>query len=167
VAVRGNNRERIFRVPDDRDTLLAGFGRTAERYGWTCHAYCLMGNHIHFMLQIVEATLAAGMQQFLSSYAKRFNRRYGRSGHLFGTRYYSLPVETESHLLELCRYVVLNPVRAGACLSPADWPWSSYRPMVGLAPAPRFLTVDWLLEQFGRDREDARRNYARFVAHGL
>lgn len=167
VTTRGNNRDRIFRDADDRLCFLARLEAVVRRYAWICHAYCLMGNHIHLIVALREETLAVGMQQLQCRYARQYNRRYGRSGHVFGNRYYSLVVENDAHLLELCRYVVLNPVRAGTCTSPEEWPWSSYRAMVGLAPRPAFLTVDWLLAQFGRDEEEARREYARFVNQGL
>jgi REP element-mobilizing transposase RayT len=164
VTTRGNNRERIFRTPADCVRLLVELQRVVDRHGWVCHAYCLMGTHVHLMIEIEEPTLAIGMQQFQSNYARGFNKRYGRREHLFGKRYFSLPVVDDAHLLELSRYVVLNPVRAGACKRAEDWPWSSHRAMVGLAPQPAFLTVDWLLSQFGSDVESARREYARFVS---
>jgi REP-associated tyrosine transposase len=167
VTTRGNNRERIFLRDGDYLAILLELERVVERYGWICHAYCLMGNHVHFMIELVETTLPEGMQQLQSKYARGFNKRYGRTGHVFGNRYFSLPVVDDSHLLELCRYIVLNPVRAGACRAPEDWPWSSYSATIGIAPRPAFLTVDWILDQFGRDEEDARRQYARFVGAGL
>jgi putative transposase len=163
VTTRGNNRDRIFRCGDDYLMLLTELERVVGRHSWICHSYCLMGNHVHFMLELLEATLAAGMQQLQSNYARGFNRRYGRTGHLFGNRYFSLPVVDDAHLLELCRYMALNPVRAGACRTPEEWPWSSYRATVGLAPRPDFLTVDWILDQFGGDVEEARRRFGRFV----
>jgi REP element-mobilizing transposase RayT len=163
VTTRGNNRERIFLRDGDWLALLIELERVVERHGWICHAYCLMGNHLHLIVQLVEPTLPEGMQQLQSNYARAFNKRYGRSGHVFGNRYFSLPVVDDAHLLELCRYVVLNPVRAGACSKPEEWAWSSYCATVGLAPRPAFLTVDWILEQFGRDEEESRRRYVRFV----
>lgn len=166
VTTRGNNREAIVRDAEDRLSLLAELERVIARHCWVCHAYCVMGNHLHLVLEILEPTLAQGMQQLQSNHARRFNKRYGRTGHLFGRRYFSLPLVDDTHLLELSRYVVLNPVRAGACRTPEEWLWSSYRAMVGLAPRPEFLTIDWLLAQFGRDVEEGRRQYARFVAGG-
>ena len=164
VTTRGNNRERIFAAPPDYVSFLTELQRVVERYRWICHAYCLMGNHVHLMIETVEVTLAAGMQQLQSKYARRHNRRYGRTGHLFGNRYFSLPVVSDAHLLELARYIVLNPVRAGACKRPEEWAWSSYRATAGLEPQPVFLSVDWLLEQFGDDVVAARREYVRFVS---
>jgi hypothetical protein len=96
-----------------------------------------------------------------------FNRRHGRVGHLFQGRYKAILVERESHLLELVRYVVLNPVRAGACASPEEWRWSSYRATAGLEPAPSFLDVDTVLAPFGRARGRAQERYRAYVAEGL
>jgi REP element-mobilizing transposase RayT len=167
VTTRGNNGDRIVRVAGDRLFLLTCLEGVVVRFGWICHAYCLMGNHVHLMIELVEPNLADGMQQLQCRHARRYNRRYGRSGHVFGRRYFSLPVERSEHLLELCRYIVLNPVRIGACASAEEWSWSSYRATVGLAPRPAFLTLDRVLAQFGRDEEEARREFARFVDDGL
>jgi hypothetical protein len=100
-----------------------------------------MGNHFHLVVQLPHLGLSEGMQLLNSGYAVRTNSRYKRTGHLVRNRFYSQQVETEAHLLKLCRYVVLNPVRAGLCLWPADWPWSSYRATVGLEPAHPFLST--------------------------
>jgi putative transposase len=109
--------------------------------------------------------LAHGLQQLNSAYAQAFNRRHRRRGHLFGGRYQAILVEREPHLLELSRYVVLNPLRTRRPLvsAPEEWPWSSYRATAGLAPAPAFLHLDWLLAQFGRRREQAQARYRAFV----
>jgi putative transposase len=97
---------------------------------------------------------------------RRFNRRHGRIGHLFERRYSSVLIEREPHLLEACRYVVLNPVRAGLCETADDWRWSSFRATAGLAGVPPFLVVDWLHGQFGRDAVAARDQYVAFVNQG-
>lgn len=106
------------------------------------------------------------MRQLNSSYAQRANRRHRARGHLFGGRYQAILVEQEGHLLELARYIVLNPVRAGICARPEEWPWSSYRASAGLAAAPAFLASAWLLAQFGSEPERAQRSYRDFVAAG-
>jgi hypothetical protein len=107
------------------------------------------------------------MQRLNGTYAQAFNSRHGVDGHLFQGRFKSLLVESNWHLLELSRYVVLNPVRAGLCESPGDWPWSSYGAMTGSAPRPEFLTIEWILAQFGSSISSARGNYAAFVADAL
>lgn len=137
-----------------------------KRFRWTCHAYCLMDNHVHLLLETADENLSAGMQWLLGRYAQDFNWRHGFDGHLFQGRFKSQPVVSNWHLLELSRYIVLNPVRAGMRAVAGDWPWSSYRAAVGSTAAPRFLTLDWLLAQFGQDDAGARANYASFVAAG-
>jgi REP-associated tyrosine transposase len=151
-------------VVDDRsrELLLATLAVSVRRFGWVCHAYCLMDNHFHLLLQTPEPNLAAGMQLLNGTYARWFNRYVGRRGHLFGDRYRSREVETQEQLLEVCRYVVLNRVRAGACRQVGDWPWSSYAATAGLVRRPRYVTVEWLLAQFGGSRE----RYRAFVADG-
>jgi putative transposase len=138
-----------------------------RRFRWRCASYCLLGTHYHLLLSIQEATLARGMHVLNSSYARTYNERRDRRGHVFGSRYYSVLVESQSHLLETFRYIDLNPVRAGLCREPAAWAWSSYRPIMGLAPAPAFLDVSAALELFGRTPETARAEYARFVRLGM
>lgn len=166
VTARGNERGDVFRDDADRRELLAVLGRTATIYGWRLHAYVLMGNHYHLVVETPEPTLSRGMRDLNGVTTQRFNRRHGRAGHLFEGRFKAILVEREAHLLELLRYVVLNPVRAGLARSAAAWPWSSYRATAGLVEAPEWLETEWTLEQFGRRPAEARRRYAAFVADG-
>jgi hypothetical protein len=106
------------------------------------------------------------MRQLNGVYTQAFNRRHDRVGHLFQGRYKAILVEKESHLLELARYIVLNPVRAELIRHPRDWRWSSYRATAGEEEAPKFLTVDWILSQFHRDRDRAVKEYRKFVKRG-
>ena len=122
-----------------------------------------MDNHYHLVIETPEANLSAGMQRLNGTYAQRFNQRHGRSGHLFQGRFHAALLDREAHLLETCRYVVLNPVRAGACAEPIAWPWSSYRATAGFSPRPSFLTVSWIHSLFGRDTSRAIRAYRAFV----
>lgn len=167
VGSRGNNKETIFHDDVDRMEFLRLLARVAVRYDWEGWAYCLMGNHFHFVLQIPKSGLSNGMQELNTGYAIRTNKRYGRTGHLVRNRFYSELVEDDSHLLELCRYVVLNPVRAGLCGSPADWPWSSYRACAGLEQAHPFLEVDRVLGLFSQRADEARRAYRAFILSGF
>jgi putative transposase len=165
ITSRGNNRQAIYRDAADREFFLSRLGRVVRTYEWLLHAYCLMTNHFHLILITPEPNLARGMQNLNSTYAVYVNRRHGRVGHLFERRYGSELIETESYLLEACRYVVLNPHRAG--IPAADhWPWSSYRATAGLQKAPPFLTLDWLLEQFSLQRGQAFERYRTFIAEG-
>jgi putative transposase len=163
LTSRGNAQQLIFESPRDYETFLATLELVVARYRWRCHTYCLLGNHYHLLLETPDANLALGMRQLNGTYAQGFNRRRGRVGHVFQGRYGAILVESQRHLLQLSRYVVLNPVRAGLCRRPEEWRWSSYRAMIGAAPTPALLTVDWLLGSFGVKRGAARGRYRRFV----
>jgi len=167
VTARGNARQSIFRDEQDRGLFLGTLDHVTARYGWLCHAYCLMTNHYHLLIETPKPTLARGMRQLNGVYTQAFNRRHRRVGHLFQGRYHAVLVEREPHLLELCRYVVLNPVRVKACRTAGEWRWSSYRATAGFAGAPGFLTVDWVLAQFGQRRSQAEERYRAFVREGL
>jgi REP element-mobilizing transposase RayT len=166
VGSKGNNGEMLYRDDVDRLEFLRLLAKVTVRHNWRGWAYCLMGNHFHFVLQIPDGGMSSGMQLLNTGYSMRTNKRYGRKGHLVRNRFYSKLVEDDAHLLELCRYVVLNPVRAGLCQSPADWPWSSYSASAGLEPAHPFLALDRVLRLFGRNREEARAAYQGFIRKG-
>jgi putative transposase len=162
VTSRGNERHDIYADDVDRERWLSELARAAEQHAWVVHAYVLMGNHYHVVVETVRPTLSRGMRQLNGVYTQGFNRRHRRVGHLFQGRFHSLLVERESYLLELARYVVLNPVRAGFVHGPGDWRWSSYRATTGEVGAPPWLQVDWTLSHFARSRQ----RYADFVAEG-
>ena len=143
------------------------FAECVGRFGWVCHAYCLMDNHYHFLVETPLPNLARGMRQLNGIYTQRFNRRHGHLGHLFQGRYKSILVEKDSYLRELARYVVLDPVRARLVKRPEQWRWSSYRASAGMDAAPPWFATDWLLGQFARRRKNAQAAYVRFVAEGL
>jgi REP-associated tyrosine transposase len=167
VFARGNDRQTVFRDGDDCELFFAVIDHTVDRYGWLCHTYCLMGNHYHLLIETPQANLSLGMRQLNGLYARRFNLRHGRCGHVFQARFRSILVEAESSLLSVSRYIVLNPVRAGICTDPADWPWSSYRALAGLEPPRPFLSTELLLSHFGSSLRAAQAGYRRFVAKGL
>lgn len=166
VTARGNVRQAIYRDDVDRRRFLATVAHAVDRYGWLVHGYCLMKNHYHLLIETPKATLARGMRHLNGTYTQAFNRRHQRVGHLFQGRYTAILVQREPYLLELCRYVVLNPVRAGACQRPEQWPWSSYRATAGLDPAPPWLTRGWVLAQFGTTERAAQAQYRAFVRAG-
>lgn len=126
-----------------------------------------MPNHYHLVLQTPNADLSAGMHRINSSYAHWFNGFHEFDGHLFQARFHSVVVESDWHLLELSRYLTLNPVRARLCRSAADWQWSSYRALMGEAPAPAFLAVNDVLEYFGSEPTRAREAFRRFIQDGV
>ena len=163
VTARGNRRQEIFRDDTDRARLIALLDAACERCKWRLHAYCLMPNHYHLVIELVEPTLSDGFQWLNGIYAQAFNRRHRMTGHLFQGRFHSAAVQSDGHLLELSRYLAYNPVRAQLCAEPADWPWSSYRGTIGISPPVRFLAVDRVLGYFGGESEVARRRFQSFV----
>ena len=167
VTSRGNARQRVFRDDEDREMFLATLAWVVARFRWRCHAYCLMDNHVHLLIDTPEPNLSRGMRQLNGVYTQRFNRRHRKVGHLFQGRFKAILVEKEGYLLELARYIVLNPVRAKMVKTPERYPWSSYRPMLGVAPVPPALAIEWVLDQFARTRATARRRYAKFVHDGI
>ncbi|MFO1429799.1 MAG: transposase [Candidatus Competibacteraceae bacterium] len=169
VTARGNERRDIFlgNLDDDRAVFLVKLGQVCERFNWICHAYCLMTNHYHLLIETPDANLSKGMRQLNGVYTQHVNRTHGRVGHLFQGRYQGILVEKDGYLLELARYVVLNPVRAGMVNRPEAWPWSSYRATVGDIEPPAFLATDWLLRAFGDDRQQAVNGYRKLVADGM
>ncbi|HSL64882.1 MAG TPA: transposase [Gaiellaceae bacterium] len=164
VTARGNNRGRILRDQRDKLLLLDALERAVVRFGWRCHAYCVMGTHYHLLLQTPEPNLSSGMHWLNLRFARRHNRRHGRTGHVFERRFHSERVDSERHFLAAARYIVRNPVRAGLCDHPSQWPWSSYRATAGERHAPDFLTTAGILELLGPTAASARAAYATWAA---
>jgi REP element-mobilizing transposase RayT len=166
VMARGDGRRGIFEDDEDREAFLNQLSRVCERFQWRLWAYCLMDNHYHLLVETLQPTLSRGMREVNGVYTQAFNRRHGRVGHVLQGRYKAVLVDKDAYLLELSRYIVLNPVRARMCEHAGDWPWSSYRALMGKAGALPGLAADATLVQFSEDRGAARRAYARFVAAG-
>ena len=164
--MRGNNRAHIFNSDEDRTTLLKVIGSVKRRYGWKVHAYCLMTNHYHLLTETPEPNIGAGMQWMNSTYAHRFNEKYDRIGHLFQRRYADGIILTDEHLREVIRYIPLNPVRAGLCKRPEDWPWSSCRAILGSGSREPFLSVRPTLDRFSSDRDVARTLLREWIEEG-
>jgi REP element-mobilizing transposase RayT len=160
---RGVRGSRLYTDDHEHEQFLGLLAETCRRYVWLVSTYCLLDNHYHLLVTTIEPTLSRGMQWLNGCYAQWFNWRHGHLGHAFFRRFHSVTIETEEQLAQTARYIVLNPVRAGLCSTPADWRWSSYRAMVGSEPPPRFLSCDSLLAQFGVDRAQARANFSSFV----
>jgi len=166
ITSRGNAGSQIFLTDSDRVSFLDVLTEVISRFGWICHAYCLMSNHYHLLVETPSPNLSRGMQLLNGVYTQRFNRAADRSGHVFQGRFKAILVEKESHLLELARYIVLNPVRAGAIRSAKEWAWSSYQATAGDSEKPPFLTVDWILSRFNSGRASAARAYREFITQG-
>jgi putative transposase len=167
VTSRGDRREAIFLNDDDRRTWLKLLGDVCERFNWVCHGWCQMTNHYHVVLETVEANLSQGMRHLNGVYTQYVNRAHGRVGHVFQGRYKAILVEKDAYLLELARYVVLNPVRANMVPDAGEWPWSSFRCMTGQFPAPPWLQTDALLARFGQQRDQAVMRFIDFVRAGV
>jgi putative transposase len=164
VIARGNAREAVIRDDEDRAAFIEVLARVVERYALVLYAYCLMDNHYHLALETPLANLPLAMRQLNGLHANRFNRRHSRVGHVFQARHRAILVEKETYLLNVCRYIVRNPVRAGICAHPGDYGWSSYRQTAGLAERGDFLASDAVLSLFGGERSSAQASYRDFVA---
>ena len=163
IAARAVDGADVFHEVHDRLSLLALLHGVAQRYGWRCQAYCLMCTHFHLIVQTMKPTLARGMQALCGVYGLRFNKRYERRGHLFGSRYMSVAITSDAHLLEAHRYVARNPVRAGLCSQPGDWRWGSYRAILDLEGAFSFLDVGGVLRLLDDRPAVARELFRRHV----
>jgi putative transposase len=167
VISRGNATHDIFIHDKDRRLFLGLLGNAPERFGWVIHAYCLMGNHYHLLVETPQPNLSKGMHYLNGVYCQAFNERHERIGHLFHGRFKSLIVNREEYLATLSRYIVLNPVRAGIAASPEHFAWSSYTATAGMRKAPAFLSTDLVLSLFHEDVPTARRIYRRYVMDGI
>lgn len=166
VTGRGDRRNSIYCDVTDRYVWLEVLDLVCKRFHFVIHAYCQMTNHYHLLVETVEGNLAQGMRQLNGIYSQRLNRRHGLVGHVFQGRYHAVLVQKEAHLLELARYLVLNPVRAGMVETAGAWHWSSYHFMLDATGKPDWLNAQWLLGQFGVGSDQAVEAYRHFVAAG-
>ena len=166
VTARGNARSAIYTHNEERIKYLELLANACKRFDWYCHAYCQMTNHYHLLIETNAPTLSKGMKYLNGTYTQYFNRRNKRVGHLFQGRYKAILVQKENYLLELSRYIVLNPVRAHMVCQAVDWPWSSFRTTAGYSQDHPFLTTDWVLSAFAKTRKEAQLCYRRFVQEG-
>jgi REP element-mobilizing transposase RayT len=166
ITSRGNERRDIYRDATDRRRFLSLLAHVVAERRWRLHAWVLMSNHYHLLIETPEVGLSRGIKWLNQEYAESFNARHDRVGHLFQGRFKGILVERETHLLELVRYIVLNPVRSGLVKFAGEYQWSNYRATAGLHDGPPWLDVGWTLDQFGLDRRAAHEAYRRFVAEG-
>jgi len=163
VMNRGNAGEKIFVGGGDKEKFLEYLEKAAEQFSIVIHSYCLMGNYYHLLIETPEPNLSVAIQWLNVSYATFFNKRHHRYGHLFQGRFKAILVDVDEYLMQLSRYIHLNPVCAKIVDHPIDYPWSSYPAFMGAVEKPLWLNTGWLLTVFGKRRRDAIRNYRNFV----
>lgn len=163
VTSRGNERRTVFQNNRDREKYLSYLESGHERYGAVIHAYCLMGNHYHLLLETPRGNLSKILQYINGAYTTYFNIKRGRSGHLFQGRFRGILVDKDEYCKELSRYIHLNPVRAGIVKAPLEYPWSSYRYYVGRGKKPKWLTTEFVLGDFGGEGGRGFRKYREYV----
>ena len=167
ITSRGNAQQAIFLDEKDFADFLGVLCSVVKRYHFILHTYCLMNNHYHLLMETPYGNLSRGMRQLNGLYTQRFNQRHQRAGHLFQGRYKAILVDKDNYLLELCRYMVLNPVRAKIAKDPKDWRWSSYQATTGHDQGIPCLTTDWILSQFGKEQKKTSSLYQAFVSFGI
>jgi REP element-mobilizing transposase RayT len=164
VTSRGVRRSAIYLDDQDRRHFLQILADVVERYDLRCHAYCEMTNHYHLALTTLDANLSRAMHQLNGDYAQWWNWRHNRVGHVLEARFTAQIIQDDRYLANVCRYIVLNPVRARMASLPEEWPWSSYRATIGLATQPAFLDLDRLSESMkAGDPGDGRDRFRQFV----
>ena len=163
VTIRGVNRSPVFRDDADNWAFVQLLGSCCERHDWRVVAYCLMVNHAHLVISTPAANLGVGMQWLTANYARRSHSRYRTTGHVFQGRYHSMLVNRDAYLLEVVRYVLLNPVRARLCDTATEWRWSSAREMLGLRPKPDWADFSLIHALLGEGGGDPVQRLARFL----
>jgi putative transposase len=163
ITSRGNERKPVFKSKQDRMKFLDYLFSATERYGAQVHVYCLMDNHYHLLIETPLGNLSQIMHHINGAYTTYFNVKRGRSGHLFQGRYKSILVDMDEYAKELSRYIHLNPVRANMVSSPDDFQWSSYNQYIGNQKPEKWLTCDFILGYFGKNKKFAQKQYQNFV----
>ena len=163
ITSRGNQRDKIFYDAADRERVLEILTRTKERYGFLLHAYALMDNHYHLLMETAKANLSQIMQNINTSYTVYVNRKYRRSGHLLQGRFKGIIVDKDRYLIALSRYIHLNPVRAKLVKRPVDYPWTSYRVFIDQKVENSLVDTEETLSYFSKRRNRAVRGYREFV----
>lgn len=167
VTSRGNARQDVFCNDTDRRIFLKNLTYCLALHNVILHAYVLMGNHYHLFVETPAGNLSDFMRDTNGNYTQWFNRINGRVGHLWQGRYKAFVIDGDNYLFEVARYVVLNPVRAGLVQNPRDWKWSSYNATAGHIKTPDWLTVDWILSTFSKNRKNAQEQYRAHVQEGI
>jgi REP element-mobilizing transposase RayT len=163
VTSRGNEQKDVFKSQRDREKFLTYLESAVIRYGAAIHAWCLMSNHYHLLMETPSGNLSQIMRHINGAYTTYFNIKRKRAGHLFQGRYKAILVEADEYATELSRYIHLNPVRVGMVAKPEDYQWSSYRYYVGQGKAPEWMKADFILGYFGGNTIKSKNKYRKFV----
>jgi REP element-mobilizing transposase RayT len=163
ITSRGNLRDKIFYEDGDRERFLEVFKRTKERYGYLLHAYALMDNHYHLLIETPKANISQIMQNINTSYTVYINKKYQRSGHLFQGRFKGIVIDKDEYLVTLSRYIHLNPLRAKIVQKPEDYQWTSYRAYTDKTGKISFVDTEDTLSYFSSKKADALKKYRAFV----
>ena len=163
VTSRGNEQKDVFKSQRDREKFLEYLASATERYGAVIHAYCLLSNHYHLLLETPGGNLLQIMRHINGAYTTYFNVKRKRAGHLFQGRFKAILVEADEYAMELSRYIHLNPVRAGMVTRPEEYRWSSYNNFIGQGTATSWLRVETILNYFSKDTKEAKQKYRSFV----
>lgn len=166
ITSRGNMREKVFFEDKDKEKFLEILERTKERYGYLLHAYTLMDNHYHLLIETSKANISQIMQNINTSYTVYINKKYRRSGHLFQGRFKAIIVDKDEYLLALSRYIHLNPVRAKKVKRPEDYKWTSYNAFIGNGANALVDTPD-TLSYFSDKKRKAENAYRGFIEAGI
>jgi putative transposase len=167
VTANSNHGRLVFRDNAERAEFLVFLEAGVARYDWSCRSFCLLSTHFHLLVATPQPNISAGMQYINGRYGQWANWHREERSHVFDGRFGSRLVVTESHALEVHRYIALNPVRAGLVCDPEEWPWSSLPAILGRAEPPAFLDVDAVLDELGSNSSAARRRLRRFIQDGL
>jgi len=163
VTSRGNEQKDVFKSQRDREKFLEYLASATERYGAVIHAYCLLSNHYHLLLETPHGNLSQIMRHINGAYTTYFNVKRKRAGHLFQGRFKAILVEAGEYALELSRYIHLNPVRAGMVTRPEEYRWSSYNSYIGQGTAFSWLKMETVLDYFSNSAKEAKQKYRSFV----
>jgi putative transposase len=167
ITSRGNKKLDIFEDSEDRELFLRILGRTIRVNNWICYAYCLMNNHYHLLIETPEGNLSDGMRDLNGIYTQEYNKRHETTGHIYEGRYKSFIIESEPYLLQVARYIVLNPVRAEIASSPEEWVWSSYLGMLDSKKSKHYIDKKKILSYFKNSKTDGRNEYRKFIYEGV
>ncbi len=166
VIIRGNAGQPVFFDDADHCRYYLLMQEVTVKFGCRIHAFCCMTNHVHIVIQVGTIPLSRIMQNLSLRYTTWINKKYRRAGHVFQGRFKAILIDADGYLLELIRYIHLNPVRAGIVSQPTDYPWIGHHAYLGKEELP-WLTSDWVLSQFANENSRSRKSYDEFVLSGM